>query len=535
MWPLHWRYGRTNQLFTGLGGAQPPRLSAVWGMGGDPQGVLPECTILSAFSCKLTYPKSDSGLMVRAAHAKNGYMDMVMPAHYLSSFHINYTERKQLWRNMRTIGLLPPLTDDMTEFQFNKDPDPEESWAVLFWKILDARTGSLDKYRLPEFAKSIPTLSAWMLPDSFTGSLEDKLSGPQYQGPDIKLVRNPYYWKVDANNQQLPYFNAVTLNNAQAANWHASIAPFLIPGMPGYTSDDLIVDVNASNYLQYLTPRMLHTANTDRWAQDENNPFREFFDETTPVEVLTDYTLGLAFEYDNGDAAWIAAAQDKRFRQALSAAIDRQALCATVFNNHATPASWAPDAAILPDDYLNIDVPLLLDVQTVMPLEDQERLLAMIAANLQAIGLNAYPMNDTLSKQYQMKDDLSVRPALRLCVLPSARNMWDTDAHLVPTAWIHNCNNPPEVQDYVDAVAALNATAMDERLSAWQAIGDQIRVLQPFVPLVDDMQACVHALPLLGGYSGDTMDSLYHTAFQWYFNERPYHGQTNSMQHHQSS
>ncbi|MEA4882532.1 MAG: ABC transporter substrate-binding protein [Clostridia bacterium] len=93
---------------------------------------------------------------------------MARPKHYLKSFHANYTPKATL--------------DDMAKKQ------GLDSWYALFQDKWDFRTNP-----------DCPTVAAWRPLNA--------LRGKDYQA----LERNPYYWKVDPNGNQLPYIDKIAV------------------------------------------------------------------------------------------------------------------------------------------------------------------------------------------------------------------------------------------------------------------------------------------------------------------------------------
>ena len=151
-----------------------PRRSKVWALKGDVYSALPSIKITGDFNFVITCERPDPGLPLRAAYAENGYLDMVMPSAFLKQWHIDYVHYKQVWLNMRFVGIIPWPTkgeaQKAIENEGTDNADPRESWALLFWKILDSRVGNPSlQYR--KWAKTIPTLTPWMLPASFAGNV----------------------------------------------------------------------------------------------------------------------------------------------------------------------------------------------------------------------------------------------------------------------------------------------------------------------------------------------------------------------------
>lgn len=89
-----------------------------------------------------------------------------LPKHYLSQFHVSYADEDSLTEMAKAEG----FTD----------------WAQLF----ELRSGLDTNYRAP----GSPTMDAWMITTNF-------------DDPILVSERNPYYFKVDTEGNQLPYLD----------------------------------------------------------------------------------------------------------------------------------------------------------------------------------------------------------------------------------------------------------------------------------------------------------------------------------------
>ena len=156
-----------------------------------------------------------------------------------------------------------------------------------------------------------------MSPSEFAGLGPFRLK-EYVPGQRIVLDRNPYYWKQDRNGQRLPYvdqvvFLFVTSEDAQAIRFQAG-------------ETDLITRFSAENFSVLA-------------KQQEGRHYR-----------LEDLGAGLEYNFlffnlndlSSKSLPEIAAKQawfrDVRFRQAVSAAIDRDAIVRLVYNGRATAA-----------------------------------------------------------------------------------------------------------------------------------------------------------------------------------------------------
>ena len=163
---------------------------------------------------------------------------------------------------------------------------------------------------------------AWplsMAPSQFAGLGPFRLK-EYVPGQRIVLERNPYYWKQDRSGTQLPYLNEVvfqfvTSEDAQVLRFQAGDA-------------DVLSRFSAENYaVLQKQAAAKHYRLGDLGAGLEYNFL--FFN-------LNDLS-SKALPEIAGKQAWF---QDVRFRQAVSAAIDRQSIVKLVYNGRATPL-WA--------------------------------------------------------------------------------------------------------------------------------------------------------------------------------------------------
>ncbi|MGA7089615.1 MAG: ABC transporter substrate-binding protein [Candidatus Acidiferrales bacterium] len=168
-------------------------------------------------------------------------------------------------------------------------------------------------YRSGSFSDAWP-LS--MAPSQFAGLGPFRLK-EYVPGQRIVLERNPYYWKQDRSGTQLPYLNEVvfqfvTSEDAQVLRFQARDA-------------DVLSRFSAENYAvlqKQAAARHYHLQ--DLGAGLEYNFL--FFN-------LNDLSSKALPEIARKQA-WF---QDVRFRQAVSAAIDRQSIVKLVYNGRATP------------------------------------------------------------------------------------------------------------------------------------------------------------------------------------------------------
>jgi peptide/nickel transport system substrate-binding protein len=182
-------------------------------------------------------------------------------------------------------------------------------------------------YRGGKFAEMWPLTTA---PQQFASLGPFRLK-EYVPGVRIVLERNPYYWKEDRAQTRLPYldrivFLFVSSEDAQVIRFQAG-------------DTDILSRFNAEDF------RLLERTQTTRsYHLYDMGPGLEF-------NFLFFNLNDLASKGLPAIAAKQAWFRDARFRQAVSAAIDRQAIVRLVYDDRAT-ALWGP---VTPGDKLWID------------------------------------------------------------------------------------------------------------------------------------------------------------------------------------
>lgn len=191
---------------------------------------------------------------------------------------------------------------------------PERGNPELIAEAMEARGFSTERalyFKLKHFRNSEhPRIWPWIY--------------RKYQSnPPESFVRNPYYWAVDTAGNQLPYIDRVLFNVK---------APKLIPVAAAagemhmqarhvrFSDYTLLMENRARNHFQ-----VYHWLSADRsaWALWPNQ--NRYVDPEDPATAMKAELL-----------------RDKRFRQALSLAIDREKIISAVYSGFGQPAQIAP-------------------------------------------------------------------------------------------------------------------------------------------------------------------------------------------------
>ncbi|MEF2073116.1 ABC transporter substrate-binding protein [Consotaella aegiceratis] len=192
---------------------------------------------------------------------------------------------------------------------YNADADQQakdagfDSWGMMMVDRCPAGSAVLPRWANPD----LPVITAWMTKVPVTGS-----------ATQVVLERNPYYFKVDTEGNQLPYIDEMRLRVSQSAE-ELTLAALNgeIDMMDRYfntiTNKPLVYD-NQEQGGYHLVDEVLATMNTMVIQLNLNHP---------------DPVLNKLFN-------------DKNFRIGLSYGIDRQEIIDSVFTGQGEPARPDP-------------------------------------------------------------------------------------------------------------------------------------------------------------------------------------------------
>ena len=228
-----------------------------------------------------------NGIFLETMAFRGGWM--YAPKHYLKQFHVRYADHKELKKKARKIGY--------------------DVWHRLFLKKSDLNHNP-----------DLPTVRPW------------KISVPPPATQYI-VERNPYYWKVDPEGNQLPYIDRIRNTVMQ------DVEMISLKIMNG-ESDMQASYMDTGKYTLYME-------NRERGNYQVTGDLRS--------------TFGVYVNQYSKDPALRPLLQDRRFRIALSVALNREEIIELAFLGLAESArgvSCADDPYYLPEfdgQYLDYD------------------------------------------------------------------------------------------------------------------------------------------------------------------------------------
>jgi len=257
----------------------PPELIQ-WG------GETAELEIMDDYTFRLKLAKSYGLFLPNPNDFGRTWGLLVSPSHYLKQFHVKYTPLDKLEPVMKEYGY---SKEEWGRFYNFMHPFGNDGAIVL-------AVGDPVKY---------PVLSPWRV-------------ASQPKPEEWILERNPYYYKVDPQGNQLPYIDRIHLS--------------VVGDREMITMKILTGEVHIEGgYSARLSDYPLFMENREKGSY-EVMLLRDWLDQ--PLI----YFLNLCPE----DLVLREIVQDVRFRQALSLALDREDIRESIFLGFGRPAQWAP-------------------------------------------------------------------------------------------------------------------------------------------------------------------------------------------------
>ena len=251
---------------------------ARWKTGASPEGQEPTIKILDLFSFEMSYPEAYGGILRQfTIESWVGYTEWLNPAHYLKQFHAKYADAAKLAKLLEEAKLKP------------------DEWVALFnqkrcqnWDVNQPR------------CIGYPSLYPWTLVSS--------------DNSQLTFERNPYYWKVDTEGQQLPYIDRLV--SAQVQDVEAVNLKVLAGEIDFLRESTALVKVP------------LYKENEEKAGFN-----------TVLLDMHVDSSalfLNQTFTNTEQAADWAKYSQDAKFRKALSMGINRTEIIETIYFGYAS-------------------------------------------------------------------------------------------------------------------------------------------------------------------------------------------------------
>ncbi len=231
-------------------------------------------------SVKFIFPKPYGAFLYYLAGWQGRYFTMY-PKHYLTQFHKKYN----------------PNVDELV-----KADGTVTDWMGLFYKKGPDTWGNPLRYY---DSIGLPVMYPWIT------------TQPLGTGTQIRMERNPYYWKVDVMGNQLPYIDSILAISYQD-NESRTLA--MLNGDLDWNGDSA-----SENRVLYHD------------ALNEGKPIQIKYPKSDGAN-----TTSIHFNQTLSDTVKAEVYGDINFRIGMSYAINRQEVIEILFNGQGTPAQVAP-------------------------------------------------------------------------------------------------------------------------------------------------------------------------------------------------
>lgn len=228
---------------------------------------------------KFTFPRPYGTFLYKLA-AWDGRYFAQFPKHYLEKYHITYNP-------------------DANELATQEGLD---GWVQLFFRYGPDNWGNPDRFMdVPEY----PSLGPWVVAE------------PIAAGTTARFVRNPYYWKVDSQGNQLPYIDEVLITSYQDPETRTLA---MLNGDLDFIKDP---------------------------GENNREVFFDAVDQGKEIKIVSSIpeggnTVSVHFNQTSKDPVLAQIFSDLNFRIGMSYAINRPEIIEVVFKGQGVPAQVSP-------------------------------------------------------------------------------------------------------------------------------------------------------------------------------------------------
>jgi len=252
--------------------ATPPRIMKVKGKVGDIQKI-------DDHTVKFIFPEPN-GLFLAKLATYDGAQVLIAPEHYLRKFHPKVGDKELIAQRMKARRLASPKAV-YTDVKDVSNPEHPRLWPWIYRSY--------------------------------------KPSPPQ------TVVRNPYYWVVDPEGNQLPYIDRILFHYKSTSMLGVSVANGASSMQARYVKYD--------DYTLLMEQRGKYDFEVYHWYAGDRSSYVIHPNMNRRAD-------------DGPQGRWkLELLNDKRFRKALSLAINRREIIRADYNDQTTPAQVAPGPA----------------------------------------------------------------------------------------------------------------------------------------------------------------------------------------------
>jgi len=254
----------------------------------EPDGEPMKVEIVDDFTFRVSFTEPNGTKFLYRMGMGNlwaAYTFLLKPSHYLKQFHKDYADPDELAAKIQAAGL------------------SEGEWHRLFLEE-GGGWGGMDCAHMAEEGR-LPVLRGWIVKPS---------------PPDLIIMeRNPYYWKVDIEGQQLPYIERIDSVVVASVD---SIPMKIVAGEVNYQIGYYLNHTDISLYKEY----------------EEEHGYRISLD-----MVYHNAPVALFFNFNHPDETWRQIVWQKEFRHAINAAIDYREIIDALYLGLGKVNPWIPD------------------------------------------------------------------------------------------------------------------------------------------------------------------------------------------------